>query len=62
MAPRYATGVVKLATIMCCCALGLKGVIPHMSRSSLHCCLQSHGISRLPKADREKPKRYKPTT
>lgn len=28
-------------------------------RSSLHRCLQRHGISRLPKADREKPKKFK---
>lgn len=35
------------------------GVIPHLSRSSLHRCLQRHGISRLPKSDREKPKRFK---
>ncbi|EIZ78177.1 integrase catalytic subunit, partial [Novosphingobium sp. Rr 2-17] len=27
--------------------------------SSLHRCLQRHGISRLPKADREKPKKFK---
>ena len=37
----------------------LKDVIPHLSRSSLHRCLQRHGISRLPKADREKPKKFK---
>lgn len=29
-----------------------KDVIPHLTRSSLHRCLQRHGISRLPKADR----------
>jgi hypothetical protein len=34
-------------------------VIPHLTRSSLHRCLQRHGISRLPKADREKPKTFK---
>lgn len=39
--------------------IALKDVIPHLSRSSLHRCLQRHGISRLPKADREKPKRFK---
>ncbi|MFG1429320.1 IS481 family transposase [Roseixanthobacter glucoisosaccharinicivorans] len=39
--------------------LALKDVIPHLTRSSLHRCLQRHGISRLPKADREKPKRFK---
>lgn len=39
--------------------VALKDVIPHLTRSSLHRCLQRHGISRLPKADREKPKRFK---
>ncbi|EAS51420.1 integrase/transposase [Aurantimonas manganoxydans SI85-9A1] len=37
----------------------LRDVIPHLTPSSLHRCLQRHGISRLPKADREKPKRFK---
>jgi IS30 family transposase len=36
-----------------------KDVISRLTRSSLHRCLQRHGISRLPKADREKPKRFK---
>ncbi|TPW25981.1 IS481 family transposase [Pararhizobium mangrovi] len=39
--------------------VALKDVIPHLSRSSLHRCLQRHGISRLPKVDQEKPKRFK---
>lgn len=39
--------------------VALKDVIPHLTRSSLHRCLQRHGISRLPKTDREKPKRFK---
>ena len=39
--------------------IALKDVIPHLTRSSLHRCLQRHGISRLPKADRAKPKRFK---
>jgi IS30 family transposase len=39
--------------------VALKDVIPHLTRSSLHRCLQRHGISRLPKADREKPKKFK---
>lgn len=39
--------------------VALKDVIPHLTRSSLHRCLQRHGISRLPKSDREKPKRFK---
>jgi hypothetical protein len=37
----------------------LKDVIPHLTRSSLHHCLQRHAISRLPKADRERPKKFK---
>ena len=36
-----------------------EGHLLHLSRSSLHRCLQRHGISRLPKADREKPKQFK---
>ncbi len=39
--------------------IALKDVIPHLSRSSLHRCLQRHGISRLPKVDQVKPKRFK---
>jgi len=39
--------------------IALKDVIPHLTRLSLHRCLQRHGISRLPKADREKPKKFK---
>lgn len=39
--------------------IALKEVIPHLTRSSLHRCLQRHGISRLPRADREKPKKFK---
>jgi hypothetical protein len=39
--------------------VALKDVIPHLRRSSLHRCLRRHGISRLPKADREKLKRFK---
>lgn len=31
--------------------VALKDVIPHLTRSSLHRCLQRHGISRLPKAE-----------
>ena len=38
--------------------IALKDVIPQLTRSSLHRCLQRHGISRLPKTDREKPKRF----
>lgn len=39
--------------------IALKDVIPHLTRSSLHRCLQRHGISQLPKVDREKPKKFK---
>ncbi|GAB4073407.1 hypothetical protein GCM10028812_53750 [Ancylobacter sonchi] len=39
--------------------IALKDVIPYLTRSSLHRRLQRHGIYRLPKADREKPKRFK---
>src|SRR3546814_8319919 len=39
--------------------IALKDVTPHLTRASLHRCLQRHGISRLPKADREKPKKFK---
>lgn len=30
------------------CLYGLRATIPHLTRSSLHRCLQRHGISRLP--------------
>lgn len=39
--------------------VALKDVIPRLTRSSLHRYLRRHGISRLPKADREKSKRFK---
>jgi hypothetical protein len=36
--------------------------IPHLTRSSLHRCLQRHGISRLPEIKGDKPdkKKFKP--
>ncbi len=37
----------------------LQPSIPHLTRSSLHRCLQRHGISRLPDMDGDKPKRQK---
>jgi transposase len=45
------------------CLYALQPTIPHLTRSSLHRCLQRHGISRLPdtsgdKAQRSKFKRY----
>lgn len=38
------------------CLYTRQDVIPHLSRSSLHRCLQRHGISRLPAAE-NKPSR-----
>ncbi len=39
------------------CLYALQPTIPQPTRSSLHCCLQHHGISRLPDVDGDKPKR-----
>ncbi|CAM3027377.1 IS481 family transposase ISMdi4 [Methylobacterium mesophilicum] len=39
------------------CLYALQTSIPHLTRSSLHRCLQRHGISRLPEIDGDKPKR-----
>ena len=43
------------------CLYGLQPTIPHLTRSSLHRCLQRHGISRLPEVEGDKPekKRFK---
>ena len=43
------------------CLYALQSTIPHLTRSSLHRCLQRHGISRLPDMDGDKPakKRFK---
>jgi len=41
------------------CLYALQPTIPHLSRSSLHRCLQRHGISRLPDMEGDKPKRQK---
>jgi transposase InsO family protein len=41
------------------CLYALQPTIPHLSRSSLHRCLQRHGISRLPETDGDKPLRAK---
>ena len=35
----------------------LQPSLPHLTRSSLHRCLERHGISRLPEVDGDKPKR-----
>ena len=41
------------------CLYALQATIPHLTRSSLHGCLQRHGISRLPDVDGDKPARAK---
>ncbi|CAO4135356.1 IS481 family transposase ISMdi4 [Methylorubrum extorquens] len=38
------------------CLYALQHTLPHLTRSSLHRCLQRHGISRLPDVDGDKPK------
>ncbi len=39
------------------CLFALQPTIPHLTRSSLHRCLQRHGIGRLPEVDGDKPAR-----
>ncbi|WP_150297369.1 IS481 family transposase, partial [Salipiger aestuarii] len=39
------------------CLYALQPTIPHLTRSSLHRCLQRHGISRLPEVEGDKPKK-----
>jgi transposase InsO family protein len=39
------------------CLYALQATIPRLTRSSLHRCLQRHGISRLPETDGNKPQR-----
>lgn len=39
------------------CLYALQPTIPHLTRSSLHRCLQRHGISRLPETAGDKPVR-----
>ena len=41
------------------CLYALQATIPHLTRSSLHRCLQRHGIGRLPEVDGDKPDRRK---
>ena len=41
------------------CLYALQAILPHLTRSSLHRCLQRHGISRLPNTDGDKPRRAK---
>lgn len=39
------------------CLYTLQATLPHLTRSSLHRCLQRHGISRLPEVQGDKPDR-----
>jgi len=41
------------------CLYALQPTIPHLTRSSLHRCLQRHGINRLPDMTGDKPKKKK---
>jgi len=41
------------------CLYALQATIPHLRRSSLHRCLQRHGISRLPEVEGDKPPKKK---
>ena len=41
------------------CLYALQATIPHLTRSSLHRCLQRHGISRLPEVEGDKPGKKK---
>jgi len=41
------------------CLYALQATIPHLTRSSLHRCLQRHGISRLPDVTGDKPDKKK---
>lgn len=38
------------------CLYALQPTLPHLTRSSLHRCLQRHGISRLPDSEGDKPR------
>src|ERR1035441_2474278 len=46
------------------CLYSLQATIPHLTRSSLHRCLQRHDISRLPEVEGDKParKKFKPSS
>lgn len=41
------------------CLYALQPTIPHLTRSSLHRCLQRHGIGRLPDVEGDKPTKKK---
>lgn len=40
------------------CLYALQATIPHLTRSSLHRCLQRHGISRLPEVTGDKARSH----
>jgi hypothetical protein len=44
----------RMKTTIDDCYLGLKGAIPHLSRSALHRCLQRHGLGRIPRGNTQK--------
>ena len=39
------------------CLYALQATIPQLTRSSLHRCLERHGISRLPEVEGDQPRR-----
>jgi transposase InsO family protein len=41
------------------CLYALQATIPSLTRSSLHRCLQRHGISRLPEVEGDRPQKHK---
>jgi transposase-like protein len=41
------------------CLYALQATIPQLTRSSLHRCLERHGISRLPEVEGDRPRRKK---
>jgi len=41
------------------CLYALQPTVPHLTRSSLHRCLQRHGISRLPDVEGDRPAKKK---
>src|ERR1700730_6877116 len=41
------------------CLYALQATIPRLTRSSLHRCLQRHGISRLPEVEGDRPEKRK---
>jgi hypothetical protein len=41
------------------CLYGLQSTIPHLTRSSLHRCLERNGLSRLPEIEGDKPKKQR---